>query len=386
MQHLVAAAHSNALDDQDVADLSCVLAASGAQLLQDQRAVDVASTGGPSSLSTLLCPLQLRSRGLVVAKLGVSGRPAGGVDVLQTIPGFRATLEPQEAKSALRRFGYIHLVADSRWTPLDAKLFAYRQANGAQGIPALVIASILAKKLAAGTVGAGLEIRVAPHGNFGGDLDEARANAHRYNAVARLLDLRPVCILTDATRPYQPYIGRGEALLALADILDGRTDGWLTEHNCVCQRIADAVGAVMGADVASPPEPSAVRAAHELLLQAHGAQVSAFEHRVELIRSARRTVVQADRPGAVAYDLGRLRDLLVSRQRADRAPTDGTIPDPAGVILGAPAGTHIEAGETLISVRVPEGEDRLAGMLASCAWVEPAGRVEPPPANTLEII
>jgi pyrimidine-nucleoside phosphorylase len=334
----------------------------------------------------LLCPLQLRSRGLIVPKLGVTGRPAGGVDVLQTIPGFRPTLEVQDTESMLRRFGYIHLLADDRWAPLDAELFVYRQRTGAQGIPALVIASILAKKLAAGTVGAGLEIRVAPHGNFGGDLYEARANAHRYNAVARLLDLQPVCMLTDATRPYQPYIGRGEALLAIAEVLAGREDQWLAAHVRLCRRMSDAVAEVMGIDITVPSELTAIREAHYALLEAHETDASAFDRRVELTRGAHRTVGRADRAGVARYDLGRLRELLVDRQRADPTVGCGAPPDPAGVVLGAPAGAVLEVGEPLISVRVPNGEDRLASMLASCAWIEPTHGDSEPYVSTLEVI
>ncbi len=59
---------------------------------------DVASTGGPSSLSTLLSPLFLRAGGAVVPKLGVPGRPAGGIDCLAQIPGYRTELSAQEVE------------------------------------------------------------------------------------------------------------------------------------------------------------------------------------------------------------------------------------------------------------------------------------------------
>jgi thymidine phosphorylase len=214
MEDLVASARAGELTDEDIAELATRLAGSGAMLSRDDTAVDVASTGGISSLSTLLCTLQLRSRGFRVSTLGVVGRPAGGVDVLQNIPGYDAHLTPKAASFALANDGYVHLLADEQWAPLDAHLFAYRQATGAQSLPPLVIGSLLAKKLAAGTVGAGLEIRVAAHGNFGDEFAAARLNAQRYISVARVLGLRPSCALTDASQPYQPYLGRGEALLA----------------------------------------------------------------------------------------------------------------------------------------------------------------------------
>ncbi len=63
------------------ADLARSVASSGAQIsARASFSADVASTGGPTSLSTLICPLFLRAAGAVVPKLGVPGRPAGGID------------------------------------------------------------------------------------------------------------------------------------------------------------------------------------------------------------------------------------------------------------------------------------------------------------------
>lgn len=386
LRRLVEAALADELGDEDVAELAHGLAGSGDRLAPDRRAGDVASTGGPSSLSTLICPLHLRARGVKVPKLGVPGRPAGGIDVLQTVPGFQGALEPNAAQAALERSGYIHLLADERWAPLDARLFAFRQREGAQTVPALVIASILAKKLAAGATGAGLEIRVAPHGNFGGDLDQARRNAHRYNAVAKRLDLRPVSALTDATRPYQPYIGRGEALIALAEVLSGRAREWLADHLLLCQRMADAVAGALGVDTTASAQPAALREAHDALLAVHGAEASSFDDRVEEVRAAPRTIFRAERAGVVEYDLGQMRTLLVGRQQAEAAQDGSPAPDPAGVILEAPASIEVGAEEPLMSVRVPDGEHELAAELGSCVRVRGGTGIAEGAGSTLEII
>ena len=363
---LVGAAREGELTDAQVAELARGLAASGIQLPRDSESADLASTGGPASLSTLLCPLFLRGRGFRVPKLGVPGRPAGGVDVLQTIPGFNAALDPGAASAALAHTGYVHLLADDRWAPLDRQLFAYRQQSGGQALPALVIASILAKKLAAGTVGAGLEARVAAYSNFGRDRPTARVNARRYKTVAGLLGMSPVAFLTNASQPYQPYVGRGEALMALEDVVAGRAVGWLAEHVALCAAMADAVATALGADTSRPVKPEALRRAHQDMLAAQGTDFSAFSERVAAVRFAPRTTTTARSDGYVEYDLARIRDLLVARQR--HAWEGGvTVPDPAGVILWARPGVHVERGVPLISVRVPDGEARLADALADCA-------------------
>lgn len=73
----------NGLQLEEVASLAVKMANSGALLPASPSATaDVASTGGPSSLSTLICPLFLNLKGFTIPKLSVPGRPAGGIDVL----------------------------------------------------------------------------------------------------------------------------------------------------------------------------------------------------------------------------------------------------------------------------------------------------------------
>jgi len=384
MQRVVEAARDGLLTDDDIAALATVLAQSGAQLPRDESAADVASTGGISSLSTLICPLQLRARGRSVPKLGVAGRQAGGVDVLQTVPGYNANLDPREAREALARFGYVHLLADERWAPLDARLFAFRQASGTQAEPALVIASLLAKKMAAGTVGAGLEVRVAEHGNFGGDFESARANGRRYLAVAQLLGLRGACVLTDASAPYQPYIGRGEALVALWRVLTGTSDGWLADHVQLCERITAAVtGSVE--DGLRPAANLALREAHSQLLEAHGSSWPAFEARAEQVLAARVTDTFAPAAGVVNYDLARLRSLLVQRQREGAVVGSGRPADPAGVVLHARPGGLVDASERLMSVRA-EGDEEFVRLVASCAEIDTIGESSEPTWDRAEVL
>ena len=141
-----------------------------------------------------------------------------------------------------------------------------------------------------------------------------------------MLDLRPVCALTDATRPYQPFIGRGEALMALEDVLNAGAAGWLAEHANTCRRMADAAATTIGIETCGPVQTHALRLAHEALMAAHGVDARAFAERVRVARSARRVEITAERDGFAHYDLARLRDLLVARQRAE--PTAPTAPHP----------------------------------------------------------
>ena len=84
MQVLIDRMRTSLVTDDDIAYLATTLGGSGSVLsIPDGRfAADLASTGGPTSLSTLIGPLYLRAMGCCVPKLGVPGRPAGGVDAV----------------------------------------------------------------------------------------------------------------------------------------------------------------------------------------------------------------------------------------------------------------------------------------------------------------
>jgi hypothetical protein len=125
MAQVVAAGTADEFDAADVWQLSDAMARSGtvAAFGDGRPTADLASTGGPSSLSTLLGPLYLHSYEFIVPKLGVPGRPAGGIDVLAQLPGYKIRLNLSEINDVIERCGYAHFLADENFAPLDATFF-----------------------------------------------------------------------------------------------------------------------------------------------------------------------------------------------------------------------------------------------------------------------
>jgi pyrimidine-nucleoside phosphorylase len=374
----VAAAAPGA-DVPQLARLTRLLAESGEILgAPAVGVVDIASSGGPGSLSTLLAPLYARALGVRVAKIAVPGRPAGGLDVLASLPGYDPDLGVASARRVYGECGYVHVAAGVVFCPLDARFFAWRQANGAQSIPNLAIASLLAKKVAAGVGRVVLDIRVGPHGNLGATVADARPNARRLIAVAAGLGIRAICVLSVSSGAAQPWIGRGEALVALAAVLDGTADGALGVHAQECLRMA-----ALAADVADPPldrdalAPAASRA-HEAMLAAHGADSAVFRSRQGEIASTPRCEVAADRQGSLTIDLAGLRAVLVERQRSAQPVAGARFADPAGVKLELPHGGLVDRESVLARVRDEQDPMWLAKQIAKHLRV-----VEEPPDDAI---
>ncbi|GLQ11453.1 thymidine phosphorylase [Devosia yakushimensis] len=339
------AALVDGLSDAEVADLALALARSGDQFRAAANTADLASTGGPGSLSTLIAPLALVSAGKRVPKLGVPGRPAGGVDVLAQIPGYAVSMDDDQARKVILNCGYVHLVAGGRYAPADARMFARRQERGAQANPALAIASLLSKKLAMGIEAVGLEVRVGPHGNFGSDLVSARDNAQRFCRIARACSIDAVCFLTPGSLPQQPYIGRGEALLAMSLLLSSDAGDWLARHERDCLAWSQKIA---GGSVATRTQ---LRQAFVENVVAQGGSMGGLEDKVVSVAASHSRSVHAQSDGWIRYDLGGIRSAILSARGNDE---DGRFLDTAGVILLAESGSWVKAGAPIASVRCEE--------------------------------
>ena len=354
---MVTYASQKALALNEVASLAKKLAFSGSWLPEDANTTaDVPSTGGPSSLSTLVCPLFLRFKGYTVPKLAVPGRPAGGVDVLATMPGYKTDLNRTEVVQCLQQCKYAHFRAGNHFAPLDARMFAIRQQMGSQDNPHLVIASLISKKLAAAVVRVRLDVRTGPHGNFGSTIQEARENARMFNHVARIVGLDSACYLTDAKSIYQPYIGRGEALVALDDLFNDQASDWLAEHIQSCWEMTENPS-TSGAY----PEGSALREIFADNLAAQGSSIREFSLRVDEVRGSNKETIRARSSGHLRIDIPQLRRLLVQTQ-ASFPSGRALFSDPCGVELLCRPGQEVEAGQPIGLVR---GIDKVRGIVGT---------------------
>lgn len=320
---------------------------------RSQQTADVASTGGPSSLSTLLCPLYLRAAGLLVPKLAVPGRPAGGVDCLAQINGYKTELTTEELHDVMDQNGYAHFLDAGRYAPLDSRLFSLRKLYGALQVPTLVVASLLSKKIAAGVLRAGLDVRVAPHGNFGSSWTTAKENAVLFINAAQLCNIQAFPVLTDARFPYQPYIGRGEALLALSEVFQGSTSAWLSEHVEQCKLLAMSAAPSSLHEKIASTEHFELEAHFFDNIKAQGGSIDSFKAKVSETCSLHTQRIVAKENGFLTISLDRIRKALTAFQA--RAENNVNLfPDPAGIILIKRPGEWVKKGRTVATIRVAD--------------------------------
>lgn len=344
----------HARSPKHIAELTHRLADSGVVLAADRSAADVASTGGPASLTTFIAPLVLATRGVRVPKIGVAGRPAGVIDSLGVIPGYKTTLSAIEFREALRESGFGNTLAAGVFAPDDGILFSARQRLGAQNAPALVIASLLSKKLAAGLTRVVFDIRTMRGGNFGANPLEARSNIELLQQTAALIGIEACCIVTDGDVPQQPMIGRAEALRGLRSVLEGKASPWLERHFGTCLELANFADRKTAGKVSSREDMLGALNQH---LRAQGADgYPAINEYLDQVASSHPTEqIYARRSGRLYWDMPALRSVVVKYQGQTRKTDADQFPDECGVELLRETDEIVEAGDP---VAVARGIDR----------------------------
>jgi len=366
---LIERVQQNNPTDEELAHLTVRLAESGETLtgLGTIPTADIPSTGGPSSLSTILCPLYLRALGFVVPKLGVPGRPAGGIDVLAQIPKYKIDFTTAEVKKLLLKNGYVHFIASNTFTPLDATLFSFRKRSKRVSIPELTIASLLAKKKAASVSLIGLDVRVAPHGNFGNSFSTASRYAKRFCRVASLLGYQSLCFLSDARIPYQPFIGRGESLLAVLWIITEQADPWLRSHDDACYGMVNRLALLnhKGGRI-ERPSINTIYSVFKDNLEIQGSSFEQFEEYARNIEGGHNLNLTAQQNGFLHVNLESLRTLIVRMQGLTVSP-ETPFTDPCGVILKINSSTYVHKGDILATIRCMDdlADEMLIGVTAA---------------------
>lgn len=348
MSELLEYSRSNQLSESEIITLAEGLANSGKkiELIGQDKIYDIPSTGGPSSLSTLLCPLFLVDMGKSVLKLGVPGRPAGGIDVLAQIRGYNVTPNSEEIYTWLKKCKYVHFLANKDFAPLDSQFFKFRKKNNGVNIPSLVIASLLSKKLAVGLTNIGLDIRVSDFGNFGKSFQEAIRNGERFNKILETAGIKSNCFLTNGNIPQQPYIGRGEALLALYNVFNEDVVPLLKTHVELCHRMAFAISEGHNASFFN----NSIQKVFFNNIVTQGGSIDSFEEVVFNTKKGHVFSIEAKATGHLKINLEIIRDVISRNQNKGI----GEFPDPCGLILNFTTNDYVKKGDQVCSIRCAE--------------------------------
>jgi thymidine phosphorylase len=380
MSALLMAVFFRGLDPGELRTWTAAMVASGSRLDLSPvpwPTVDKHSTGGVGDkVSLILAPLaahcgaavpQLSGRGL--------GHTGGTLDKLESIPGWRAALPPEEMISVLARVGCVICAAGPGLAPADRKLYALRDVTGTvESIP-LIASSIMSKKIAEGTSALVLDVKVGS-GAFMRELDRARELAQTMVALGTEHGVRTSALLTSMDTPLGRAVGNAVEVTESIATLAGQGPPDLAEVT-----LALASEMLRLAGIAA--DPAAVLASGQALatfrdmVTAQGGDPDA-----PLPRAAHTYTVTAGQGGWLRRLDARAVGVAAWRLGAGRARKEDPVDPAAGIRCLAKPGEQVGQGEPILELLTSE-EGRIAGALQA---LERAIEIGPEPPQPRPLI
>jgi thymidine phosphorylase len=191
------------MSDAETVALTRAMTHSGAVL--DWRSADLpgpildkhSSGGVGDKVSLMLAPIVAACGGFVPMLSGRGlGHTGGTLDKLESIPGYQIRPDQTRLRAALHAAGCAIVGPSAALAPADRQLYAIRDVTATVESTALITASILSKKLAAGLQGLVMDVKTG-NGAFAASMAEARTLAQSLVRVANGAGLPTRAWITD---------------------------------------------------------------------------------------------------------------------------------------------------------------------------------------------
>jgi thymidine phosphorylase len=312
--------------------------------------LDKHSTGGVGdNVSLMLAPMLAACDAFVPMISGRGlGHTGGTLDKLDSIPGYVSQPDLALFRRVVKEAGCAIIGQTADLAPADRRLYAIRDVTATVESVALITASILSKKLAAGLQGLVMDVKTGS-GAFMPTLEASRELAESIATVARGAGLPTVSLITDMNEPLASAAGNAVEIRNAVDYLTG------AKRDPRLHRVTLALGAELLALSGLAKDVEAGRAALERALDS-GAAAERFECMVaalggpkDILSKAHAALPRApvlvdampERRGFVAAIDVRSVGLAVVELGGGRARASDTIDPSVGLTELAPIGAGV---------------------------------------------
>jgi pyrimidine-nucleoside phosphorylase len=192
--------------------------------------VDKHSTGGVGDKTSLIVAPLAAAAGVVVPMMSgrALGHTGGTLDKLESIPGLRTDLTPEQFHQQLSEIGLCFIGQSERLAPADGKLYSLRDVTATvESIP-LISSSIMSKKVAEGIDALVLDVKVGT-GAFMKKQVDARRLAQTMVGIGRRMDKKVQALITDMNQPLGFAVGNALEVMEASQTLQNAGPADLTK-------------------------------------------------------------------------------------------------------------------------------------------------------------
>ena len=316
---------------------------------------DKHSTGGVGDKTSLIVAPIVGSLGLKLAKMSGRGlgHTGGTVDKLESIPGYRTSLSPEEFLEQAEKTGIAVIGQTGNMVPADKKLYSLRDVTATVDSIPLITSSIMSKKLAAGAHTIVLDVKTGS-GAFMKTPEAAGELARKMVDIGKACGRRMAALITDMDTPLGANIGNALEVKEAIEVLKGKKND--------LYEVCIALASNMVSLVKEIPLDEAKRLCEESV-----AEGKAFEKMKEWIGAQGGDVAYLDDPSLFpvsshVFDVCAPEDGFISHMDAEklgklcvslgagREKKEDAIDFSAGLVLHKKTGDRVCAGDVLATV------------------------------------
>ena len=337
--------------------------------------VDKHSTGGVGDKVTLVAAPLAAACGVKVPKL--SGRAlahtGGTLDKLESVPGLTVDLEPERFIRQVTEVGIAVAAQSPHMVPADKLLYALRDVTATVPSVPLIASSVMSKKIAAGADAIVLDVKFG-RGAFMPDVASAIELASEMVQLGEGAGRRTVALVTAMDNPLGRSVGNALEVQEALDALAGKGGQELVQVSLVVAREMCWLAEV-NMDPDEALRSGSGRETFERMLAAQGGRlqeglpVAPVQLAVPSPAGGYVQSIDALEVGLAGLELG-----------VGRKKKDDRVDHAAGIVIDAPVGARVRAGEALAVVHARSEE--LARSVTSrlqAAWRLSDQEVQRPP-------
>lgn len=334
-------------DSGDVADLTSIAGIK----------VDKHSTGGVGDKTTFVVAPIAAACGVPIAKMSGRGLgfTGGTVDKMESIPGFRTSLEEPEFMELVKKNGIAVIGQTGHIAPADKKIYALRDVTATVNNLGLITSSIMSKKLASGSDAIVLDVKCG-HGAFMETQEAAEELAEAMVDIGMADGKKTIAVITDMNQPLGNAVGNSLEVIEAIETLKGNGPEDITELSIFLAGMMIYAGGKAGA-----PEAGAVMAKEAIengtalmkmkdFIAGQGGNPEIVDDYSIFETASYSVQVKSDKAGYVEQLLANQVGLASQNSGAGRATKEDPIDMSAGILIEKKVGDRVEEGEILATI------------------------------------